>query len=71
MNKETILEKNLIIDYLKEFEYYCFGKTDIKTYAERNMRRAEKLWELYPENQLYHLMQAAVLIRSGKKEEGE
>ena len=71
MNKETILEKNLIIDYLKEFEYYCFGKTDIKTYAERNMRRAEKLWELYPENQLYHLMQAAVLIRSGKKEDGE
>ena len=29
MNKESILEKNLIIDYLKEFEYYCFIKTDL------------------------------------------
>ena len=71
MNKETILEKGLIVDYLKEFEYYCFGKIDPKTYFERNMRKAEKLWELYPDNQLYHLMQAAVYIRAGKKEEGE
>ena len=38
MNKESILEKNLIIDYLKEFEYYCFKKTDLKTYAERNKK---------------------------------
>lgn len=71
MNHESILEKSLMIDYLKEFENYCFGKTDGKTYFERQMRRAEKLWELCPENQLYHLMQAAVLIRAGKKDEGE
>lgn len=71
MNKKSILEKSLIVDYLKEFEFYCFGKTDAKTYFERNMRRAEKLWELCPDNQLYHLMQAAVYIRAGKKEEGE
>lgn len=71
MNKESILEKSLIVDYLKEFEFYCFGKTDAKTYFERNMRRAEKLWELCPDNQLYHLMQAAVYIRAGKNEEGE
>lgn len=71
MNKESILEKSLIVDYLKEFESFCFGKTDAKSYLDRNMRRAEKLWEMYPENQLYHLMQAAVLIRVGKKEEGE
>ena len=71
MNKESILEKNLIIDYLKEFEYYCFKKTDLKTYAERNKKRAEQLWELCPDNQLYHLMQAAVLIRVGKNEDAE
>lgn len=71
MNNESILEKSLIVDYLKEFEYYSFGKTDAKSYFDRNMRRAEKLWELCPDNQLYHLMQAAVLIRVGKKEEGE
>lgn len=71
MNNEAILEKGLIVDYLKEFEYYCFGKTDAKSYYDRNLRRAEKLWELCPDNQLYHLMQAAVLIRAGKKEEGE
>ena len=71
MNKESVLEKNLIIDYLKEFEYYCFKKTDLKTYAERNKKRAEQLWELCPDNQLYHLMQAAVLIRVGKNEDAE
>ena len=36
-----------------------------------NLHRAEKLMELCPENPLYHLMQAAVYIRVGKKEEGE
>ena len=71
MSIEVILKKSLIVDYLKEFEYYCFGKTDAKDYFERNLRRAEKLWELCPDDQLYHLMQAAVLIRAGKKEEGE
>lgn len=71
MNHEAMLEKNLIVDYLKEFENYCFGKTDGKTYFERQMKRAEKLWELFPENQLYHLMQAALLIRDGRREEGE
>lgn len=71
MSKESVLEKGLIVDYLKEFEYYCFGKTDMKTYFERNMKRAERLWEICPENQLYHLMQAAVFIKAGKKEEGE
>ena len=71
MNHENLLEKGLIIDYLKEFEYFCFGKTDAKSYLERQMRRAEKLMQMYPDNQLYHLMQAAALIRVGKKEEGE
>lgn len=71
MSNESVLEKGLLVDYLKEFENYCFGKTDNKSYYERNMRRAEKLWELCPENPLYHLMQAAVLIRIGKNEEGE
>ena len=71
MSNESVLEKGLLVDYLKEFESYCFGKTDSKSYFERNMRRAEKLWELCPENPLYHLMQAAVLIRVGKNEEGE
>ena len=71
MNHENLLEKGLIIDYLKEFEYFCFGKTDAKSYLERQMRRAEKLWEMCPDNPLYHLMQAAALIRVGRKEEGE
>lgn len=71
MNRDNILEKGLIIDYLKEFEYFSFGKTDAKSYLERQVRRAEKLMELYPDNPLYHLLQAAALIRVGKKEEGE
>ena len=71
MSLENTLEKGLIIDYLKEFEYFSFGKTDAKSYLDRNLRRAEKLFELCPENPLYHLMQAAVLIRVGKKAEGE
>lgn len=71
MNKEKVLEKSLIADYLKEYEYYSFEKTDLRSYADRNLKRAEKLWELHPEQQLYHLMQAAVLIRVGKKEEAE
>ena len=70
MNK-NLLEKSLIIDYLKEYEYFCFGKADNRSYLEKQMKRAEKLWEMCPENQLYHLMQAAALIRVGKKEEGE
>ncbi|MEE1015593.1 MAG: DUF5717 family protein [Lachnospiraceae bacterium] len=71
MNHENLLEKSLIVDYLKEFEDFCFGKTDAKSYYDRNFRRAEKLFEMFPENPLYHLMQAAVLIRVGKKDEGE
>ena len=71
MNKSSAQERSLIAGYLKEYENYCFGKIDARSYADRNLRRAEKLWELYPEQQLYHLMQAAVLIRVGKKEEGE
>lgn len=59
MNK-NLLEKSLIIDYLKEYEYFCFGKADNRSYLEKQMKRAEKLWEMCPENQLYHLMQAAV-----------
>lgn len=71
MNKRSTQERSLIADYLKEYENYCFGKVDTRSYADRNLRRAEKLWELCPDQQLYHLMQAAVLIRVGKKEEGE
>ena len=70
-DRVRILEKGLIIDYFKEFELFCFGKVDAKTYLDRQLRRAEKLWELVPDNPLYHLMQAAALIRVGKKEEGE
>lgn len=65
------LEMGLIVDYLKEYELYCFGKTDAKSYYERNFKRAQKLIELCPENPLYQLMQAAALIRYGKKEDGE
>lgn len=71
MNHETILEKNLIVDFLKDFENYCLGKIDERSCLERQMHRAEKLRERCPENQLYHLMQAAVLIRAGRAEEGE
>ncbi|MBR4138526.1 MAG: hypothetical protein IKT88_01015 [Lachnospiraceae bacterium] len=70
-DKVHILEKGLIVDYLKEFELFCFGKVDPKTYLDRQVRRAEKLWEMFPDNPMYHLMQAAALIRVGKKEEGE
>lgn len=71
MDNVNILEKGLIADYLKEFERFYLGKADAKEYVDRQMRRAENLWEMFPENQLYHLMQAAALIRVGKKEEGE
>lgn len=71
MNREAVLEKGLLVDYLKEYELYCFGKTDTRSYYERNLRRAEKLSELRPENPHYHLMQAAVYMRVGKKEESE
>ena len=71
MSYENVLEKGLIIDYLKEFEYFCFGRTEKKSYFDLNLHRAEKLMELCPDNPLYHLMQAAVYIRVGKKEEGE
>ena len=71
MSDKKQLEKGLIIDYLKEFELYSFGKVDARSYYERNLNRAEKLFEICPENPTYHLMQAAALIRNGKKEEGE
>ena len=71
MSYENALIKGLLIDYLKEFEYFSFGKTDAKSYLDLNLHRAEKLMELCPENPLYHLMQAAVYIRVGKKEDGE
>ena len=71
MNKSSVQERSLIAGYLKEYENFCFGKVDARSYADRNLKRAEKLWELCPEQQVYHLMQAAVLIRIGKKDEGE
>lgn len=71
MDRTNILEKGLIVDYLKEFERFYLGKADAKGYFDRQMRRAESLWEMFPENPQYHLMQAAALIRVGKKEEGE
>ena len=71
MSYENALIKGLVIDYLKEFEYFSFGKTDAKSYLDLNLHRTEKLVELCPENPLYHLMQAAVYIRVGKKEDGE
>ncbi len=71
MNKEKIVENGLIVDYLKDFENYYFGKTDLKSYTERQIKRANKLCELSPEHQIYHLLEAAALIRADKKEEGE
>lgn len=71
MSYESMSEKKLLADYLKEFENYSFEKTGSREYLERQMQRAEKLWKLCPEKQVYHLMQAAALIRMGKNEEGE
>lgn len=71
MSEEKKLERSLIADYLKEYEYFCFGKMDAKTYEKRNLGRAEKLFELCPERPTYHLMQAAVLICRGKMEAAE
>lgn len=71
MNDRTLLKKSLLIGYLKEFEYLCLDKIDKKTYFQQNIRRSEKLRELCPENPLYHLMEAAVMIRCGKREAGE
>lgn len=71
MKNRSVLEKSLIVDYLKEFEDYCLEKTEVKSYVDRNLRKVQKLRELSPEEPLYHLMKAAVLIRGGKMEEGE
>ena len=71
MNDAVRLEKSLVVDYLKELENYCLGKTDRKSYLTLQERRACKLWELCPDQQIYHLMQAAALIRCGKLQEGE
>lgn len=71
MNEMTALERGLIADYMKEYENYRFGKTGKAQYQTQNMRRAEKLWELNPEQPIYHLMCAAMLICAGKTEEGE
>lgn len=71
MNDIKKLEKGLIVDYLKEYELYSFGKVDARSYYEHNFKRAEKLFEICPENPTYHLMQAAALIRIGKKDDGE
>lgn len=71
MKLETAFEKGLVVDYLKEFENFTFGKTDAKSYLDRQQKRAQKLFEMHPDEQIYHLMQAAALIRVGKKEEGE
>lgn len=71
MNIEDRLEKSLLADYLKAYESFCLGKMDVKTYCQSNLRTAQKLWECYPENPVYHLMQAAVLIHSKKLEEAE
>lgn len=71
MNERSVLERSLIVDYLKEFERYCFEKTDKKSYVDKNLRIAEKLREAAPDNPSYHLMEAAVLIRGEKKEEAE
>lgn len=71
MRLETAFEKSLVVDYLKEFENFSFGKTDGRSYLERQESRAQKLSERHPEEQIFHLMHAAALIRAGKKDEGE
>lgn len=71
MNHESFTEKNLLIDYLKEFENYSLGKSPERSGLERQLQRAEKLYRLCPEQPLYHLMQAAALIRMKKKDEAE
>ena len=40
MSYENALIKGLVIDYLKEFEYFSFGKTDGKRYIDLNLHRA-------------------------------
>lgn len=71
MIKMTAIEKNLLLDYLKEYENYCFQKTEKKQYLHLNFQRAQKLYELNPEQPVYHLMCAAMMIYAGKKAEGE
>lgn len=71
MNKMTAAERSLIADYLKEYENYCFQKTEKKQYLTENLIRAEKLYALCPEQPVYHLMCAAMLIYAGKADEGE
>lgn len=72
MNQTTVrLEKSLLMDYMKEYENYCLGKTEPKAYLTLQEKRVLKLRVLCPDNQVYHLMQAAALIRCGKLQEGE
>ena len=71
MNRDLLTEKNLLVDYLKEFENYSFGKSQGQSFFDRQRQRAEKLYKLCPEQPLYHLMQAAVLLRMDQKDEAE
>lgn len=71
MNEMTRLEKSLLVDYLKEFENYCLGKTDNRSYLSGQEKRVSKLKEIGSELHDCHLMEAAALIRCDKKQEGE
>lgn len=71
MRLENAFEKSLIVEYLREFENLMLGKADAKEYAKHQEQRAQKLYTLHPDAQIFHLMQAAALIRVGKKEDGE
>lgn len=71
MNAEERFEKSLLADYLKEYENFSLGKSDAKSYWQKNLRTAEKLQECCPDNPIYPLMQAAALIHGAKTEEAE
>lgn len=71
MNRDLLTEKNLLVDYLKEFENYSFERSQGQSFFDRQLQRAEKLYKLCPEQPLYHLMQAAVLLRMDQKDEAE
>ena len=71
MYEDKKLKKSLLTDFLKEYENFCFGKIDVKSYAASNLRTAERLVELCPEEPIYQLMVVSVLLSRGKKEEAE
>ena len=71
MNDMKKQKKVLLTEFMKEYEHFCFEKTDVKSYAARSRQIAEKLVEMCPEEPVYRLMEASVYITRGKNEEAE